>query len=140
MRIPFENADTNAESGAVIAGVHSAVERYFDLMYDCDVSRFDEVFHPTAQLHGVIDGALTVWPAPVYRDILSSRRAPSKVNAPREDEILLLDTASSRQAMAKVRVRIHDRVFVDHLCLMQIDGAWRITAKAFHLESSGVAA
>lgn len=43
MRIRSENADTHAEPGAVIAGVRSAVERYFDLMYDCDVT--SQAFH-----------------------------------------------------------------------------------------------
>lgn len=106
-------------------------------MYTCDVSRFDKVFHPTAHLHGILDGALTAWSAPIYKEILLSRTAPSTVNAPRDDEILLLDLVSDHQAMVKVRVRIHDRVFVDHLCWLLIDGAWRITSKTFHLESAG---
>ena len=130
----------DANQSTAIANVQSAVRRYFDLMYDCDVSRFDEVFHPTAHLPGVIDGALTVWPAPTYRDILSKRTAPSQVNAPREEEVLLLDAISDHQAMVKVKVRIHDRVFIDHLCWLKIEGAWRITSNTFHLEHSGAAA
>ncbi|MES2952156.1 MAG: nuclear transport factor 2 family protein [Pseudomonadota bacterium] len=137
MTTQIENIDTSAESGAVMAGVLSAITGYFDLMYSCDVNRFDHVFHPTAHLHGILDGALTVWSAPIYKEILSSRTAPGTVNALREDEILLLDLVSDHQAMVKVRVRIHDRVFVDHLCLLLIDGAWCITAKTFHLESAG---
>ncbi len=37
-----------------------AVERYFDLMFDSDVSRFDQVFAPSAQLHGLRDGNFAV--------------------------------------------------------------------------------
>ena len=44
-----------------------AVQRYFDLMYDCDTSRFDRVFRSTAQLHGFREGEMTVWPAPNTR-------------------------------------------------------------------------
>lgn len=40
------------------------------IMYDGDVSRFDDVFAPTVQLHGFRDGAMQCWPAGVYRDIL----------------------------------------------------------------------
>ena len=36
----------------VPAPLLAAVERYFALMYDNDVSRFDQVFAPSAQLHG----------------------------------------------------------------------------------------
>lgn len=125
--------------GAAIDGVQAAIQRYFDLMYDCDVSRFHEVFHPTAQLHGVIDGQLTVWPASTYREILSARVPPRQAGAPRAEEILLHDEASDSQAMVKVRVQIHDRVFIDHLCLLKIDGGWRITSKTFHLQRNGAA-
>jgi hypothetical protein len=35
-----------------IIGLTQAVQRYFDLMYDSDVTRFDRVFRASAQLHG----------------------------------------------------------------------------------------
>jgi len=35
-----------------------AVDRYFDLMFDSDASRFDQVFAQSAQLHGLRDGNL----------------------------------------------------------------------------------
>src|ERR1035441_207140 len=34
----------------------SAVSQYLEMMYDGDLSRFDAVFAPTAQLHGVQEG------------------------------------------------------------------------------------
>ncbi|MEN9725888.1 MAG: hypothetical protein RL434_254, partial [Pseudomonadota bacterium] len=40
----------------------NALDRYFDLMYDCDVSRFDQVFATTAQLHGLREGEMICWP------------------------------------------------------------------------------
>jgi hypothetical protein len=133
--MPVDSSPSSAPEG-----VHAAIRRYFDLMYDCDLGRFDEVFHPTAQLHGVIDGQLTVWPAAAYREVLSTRVPPRQAGAPREEEILLCDPVSAHQAMVKVRVRIHDRVFIDHLCLLEIDGGWRITSKTFHLLRDGAAA
>lgn len=124
----------NQLASHAVAELQSAVQRYFDLMYDCDVSRFDQVFHPTAQLHGVDEATLTVWPAQTYRDILAKRVPPAEMKAPRHEEVLLLDPVGDRQALVKVRVRIHDKVFVDHLCFLKIDGAWRITSKTFHHE------
>ena len=38
--------------------LQKAVAAYFDLMYDYDVSRFDQVFTSCAQLHGLRDGNL----------------------------------------------------------------------------------
>ena len=112
-----------------------ALQRYFDLMYDCDTSRFDRVFRSTAQLHGFRDGQMVMWSAATYRDILDKRRSPKSLNAPRADEILLMDFASVTQAFAKVRLRINAMTFVDYLTWHCIDGEWLITSKGFHLES-----
>ena len=111
-----------------------AVERYFALMYDNDVSRFDQVFAPSAQLHGLRDGELKLIPAAVYRNNLAARPSPESKNAPRLQEVLLVDFASPTQAVVKVRVRIDTQQYLDQLSWHCIDGAWRITAKSFHVE------
>jgi hypothetical protein len=112
-----------------------AVQRYFDLMYDCDTSRFDRVFRSSAQLHGLRQGQMTVWTAQAYKDALASRQSPKSLGAPREEQILLADLASDTQALVKVRVRINTIVFVDYLSYHRIDGEWLITAKSYHVES-----
>jgi len=114
-----------------------ALQRYFDLMYDCDTSRFDRVFRSTVQLHGFRDGEMVTWSASTYRDILDKRQSPKSLNAPRADEILLMDFASSTQAFVKVRLRINAMRFVDYLTWHRIDGQWLITSKGFHVESDG---
>lgn len=113
-----------------------AVQKYFDLMYDCDTSRFNQVFAPTVQLHGFREGKMVAWPAPVYRDILDKRQSPKSANSPRTDEILLIDFSSQTQAFTKVRVRVNTMVFVDYLTWHFIDGTWLITSKGFHVESN----
>ena len=77
-----------------VTSLRAALQRYLDLMYDCDVSRFDDVFAPTVQLHGFRDGAMQCWPAGVCRDIIARRQSPKSLGAPREDALLLLDFAS----------------------------------------------
>jgi hypothetical protein len=122
-----------------LASLTDAVQRYFDLMYDADVTRFDRVFRATAQLHGFRDGAMTMWPAATYKDILAKRQSPKSLGAPRHEEILLIDVAAPTQALVKVRVRVNAIVFVDYLTYHRIDGEWLITAKAYHVESTGAA-
>jgi hypothetical protein len=113
----------------------AAVQRYFDLMYDCDVSNFARVFWTTAQLHGFRDGAMTAWPHDTYKDVLSKRQSPKAQNAPREEKVLLLDFASASQALVKVRVRIGATHFIDYLTYHLIEGEWLITSKAYHVDS-----
>jgi hypothetical protein len=112
----------------------AAVEQYFELMFDSDVGRFDRVFAPTAQLHGLRDGNLRILPAGEYRELLGSNPSPKSKNAPRQQEILLVDFASPSQALVKVRVRIDTTLYVDYLSFHLIGGAWLVTAKSFHIE------
>src|SRR5947207_15246584 len=59
-----------------LAGLIEAVQGYFDLMYDCDTARFDQVFLSTVHLHGFRDGQMMAWSAQTYRDILDRRQSP----------------------------------------------------------------
>jgi hypothetical protein len=112
----------------------AAVERYFDLMFDGDGSRFDQVFAESAHLHGVRDATLRVLTAQQYKDALTASPSPKARNAPRQQEILMVDLASPTQAVVKVRVRIDTIMYLDYLAYHCIEGAWRITAKSFHIE------
>jgi hypothetical protein len=111
-----------------------AVGRYLDLMFDSDVSRFDQVFASSAQLHGLRDGNLRLLPAQDFKNALASGASPKSKNAPRQQEILLIDFASATQAVVKVRVRIDTVQYLDYLSYHRIDDAWLITAKSFHVE------
>jgi putative lumazine-binding protein len=53
-----------------------AVERYFDLMFDSDVSHFDQVFASSAQLHGLRDDNLRALPAQDYKTALAAGPSP----------------------------------------------------------------
>ena len=111
-----------------------AVERYFDLMFDSDVSRCDQVFAQSAQLHGLRDGNLRLLPAQDYKSALASGPSPRSKNAPRQQEVLLVDFASTTQAVVKVRVRIDAVQYLDYLSYHCINDVWLITAKSFHVE------
>ena len=119
---------------AACQSLHDAVERYLDLMFDGDVSRFDDVFAPTAQLHGLRDGNLRRLSAEEIRNMLAAGPSAKSKNAPRLQEVLLVDFASPTQALVKVRVRMDATQYLDYLSYHRIDGAWRITAKSFHIE------
>jgi putative lumazine-binding protein len=119
---------------ATYASLIAAVERYFEMMFDYDVGCFDEVFAPTAQLHGLRDGGLRILTANQYRALLAAGPSPQSKNAPRHQAILLIDFASASQALVKVRVRIDATMYVDYLSFHRIDNAWLITAKSFHID------
>ena len=125
---------------AATTALWEAVERYFDLMFDGDVTRFDQVFAESAQLHGMRDGSLRRLPAEDYKAALADNPSPKAKNAPRHQEILLIDFAAPTQAMVKVRVRIDALQYLDYLSYHRINGTWLITAKSFHVEHNYVPA
>ena len=116
------------------AALLEAVDCYFALMYDNDISRFADVFAPSAQLHGLRDGELRSIRAGDYLDSLASQPSPQSKSAPRLQEVLSIDFASPTQAVVKVRVRIDTQQYLDQLSWHLTSGGWRITAKSFHIE------
>ena len=66
---------------ASVSALIEAVQGYFDLVYDCDTSRFDRVFQSTAQLHGHWDGAITLITAQGFKDNLAGRVSPKASGA-----------------------------------------------------------
>jgi hypothetical protein len=112
----------------------AAVDQYFETMFDNDVTRFDRVFAPSAQLHGLREGHLRILRVADYRKLLASNPSPKSKGAPRQQEILLVDFASPTQALVKARVRIDAILYVDYLAFHLIEGVWRVTAKSFHIE------
>jgi hypothetical protein len=116
-----------------IQAVASAINGYFDLMYEADDSRFAAVFHDACLVHGLRDGKLTTWSAAGFRDVMRNRPSPAAMKSPRDQEILSIEQIVPDMATARVRVRIGQTGFVDHLVFHRIDGKWLITAKAFHI-------
>ena len=113
--------------------VASAINAYFDLMYHADDDRFSRVFHDACLIHGMRDGKLAAWSASEFRHITRSRPSPAATNSPRDQEIIGIESIAPDLAVAKVRVRIGQTCFIDHLTFHQIDGDWLITSKAFHV-------
>lgn len=111
-----------------------AIQRYFNALYDCDTAILDDVFHPSASLFDADGGRIFAEPIAWYRDTILRRLAPAETDAPRRDEILVIDFLGPVCANVKVRVRIHDKVFLDHLHFARDGRDWRIVGKLWTLE------
>jgi hypothetical protein len=110
----------------------SAINTYFDALYECNLSKFDEVFHASCSLFDASDDLFTAMPIAEYRQIISLRTSPQSVNQRREDKLISVDFLSPASAVAKVQLRIHDSVFLDHLNFVLINGSFMIVAKIWH--------
>ncbi|MBR1225427.1 MULTISPECIES: nuclear transport factor 2 family protein [unclassified Bradyrhizobium] len=135
--VVFQELTAPAVSPASRTSLTQAVQKYFDLMYDCDTSHLLEVFRSTAHLHGFRDGQMMSWSMETYKNVLDKRQSPKSLGAARADEILQMDFASADMAFVKARVQIATMEFVDYLTWHCIDGKWLITSKGFYLMSDG---
>jgi len=119
-----------------IQAIAAAIDGYFDLMYDADDTRFPEVFHSACLIHGMREGKLAAWSAAEFRDMMRGRPSPATMKSPREQEILSIERIAPELAAAKLRVRIGQTGFLDHLTFHRIGGKWLVTSKAFHVARS----
>lgn len=115
-----------------IDNIQKALQFYFDVMYECDLEKFDWVFHPTSSLFTMKNGGFNLRPFALYRAEIATRTPPKSVSQPRVDEILQIGVLSPEIAFAQVRVRIFEKIFVDNLNLLKFEGRWMIVAKIFH--------
>lgn len=118
------------------AELHEAVDVYFRALYYCDASLLDAVFHPASSLFDVDEGTVVVDPFPEWREVVANRQSPASANQERDEEILAIDWLSDKAVVVRVRLRVLDSVFVDHLSFVDGPEGWQIVAKVWHLEST----
>lgn len=118
------------------AELHDAVDVYFRALYNCDTTLLDAVFHPTSSLFDVDEGPVFAEPFAQWREVVANRKSPASVNQVRDEEILSIDWLWEKAAVVRVRLRVLDSIFVDHLSFVDGPDGWQIVAKVWHLEST----
>ena len=116
--------------------LHDAVDVYFRALYNCDTSLLDAVFHPASSLFDVDEGAVFAEPFAQWREVVGNRPSPASVGQARDEQILNIDWLSEKAASVRVRLRVLDSIFVDHLSFVDGPDGWQIVAKVWHLEST----
>lgn len=117
----------------VQAQITQLLQRYFDLLYYCDLGLFDTVFHPLAIYVCADETPLLYRTMPEYRAVLAGRQSGAARQEPRYDQIDSIDVAGGNTALAQVRCAIGQRRYTDLLSLVRSEGRWYIMAKVFHL-------
>lgn len=115
-----------------IESISQTVELYFQALHECDLMKFDRVFQTSCSLFDSTNGVFTAMPIADYRQVIAQRRSPKSAGQARDDQLISIDLLSADAGVAKVQLRIHDSVFVDHLSLARIDGRFMIVAKVWH--------
>ena len=115
-------------------GVATALDDYFDGIYEGDVEKLGRILHPSLTLYCASDGTLLAMDRATYFDAVRNRPSPASRGDPRHDEIVSIDFAGPFTAHVKARCAYHPKLFTDHLTLVSVDGAWRMVAKVYHFD------
>ena len=114
----------------------AAMQTYFEAIHECDTAKLNAVFHPQSSLFDADNGTVFVEPIDSFRQDVSTRVSPASKGQALEAELLMLDYLSPISATVKIRIRAHEKVFVDHLGFVKGESGWQIVSKIWHLEKT----
>ncbi len=117
-----------------INAIRASLQLYFDGLYECNIEKLSQVFHPSAQYTCATDDDLVRLDMPTYFEIVSQRVSPASLNQPRYDKLISLTFAGDKTALAQVQCAIKPKFFTDFLSLILHNGRWQIIAKVFHYD------
>jgi hypothetical protein len=121
-----------ARSAEAFRELADVAQRYFDLVYTCNLTLYDQLFHPLAQLFVLKNGTAVSLTSAEYREILAHRQSPESTGAPRREQVHSIDLGAATQALIKLQVLIGQAEFIDYLTLLRGDDGWRIVSKTYH--------
>lgn len=113
--------------------IHELLGQYFDMLYYCDLDKFDAVFHTQAIYATADEAPLLYRSMPEYREVIARRDSPASRNEQRRDIVEAIELAGDNTAFARVRCSISERSFLDMLSLIRTEGRWHIIAKIFQV-------
>jgi hypothetical protein len=118
-----------------LKAVESVVQTYLDGLYEADADKLASVFLPSSALTYVSgDGRLQILPRDEWLAATRKRKPAGELGLAREDHILAIDVIGPSMAYAKVKCQLPPRYFTDQLCLLKVEGQWKVAQKVFQAE------
>jgi hypothetical protein len=117
-----------------IKAIEAATRTYLDGLYEGDVGKLEQVFHPSSALTQSLDGELKIVPRAEWFEAVRNRQSPKASGLERGDHILAVDLVGPSLALVKVKCQMPPRYFTDVLSFLKIEGKWLIAQKVFMTE------
>ena len=133
---------TQVQEQAIVKKISSlpdldeAIRLYFDVLYECDLEKFDRVFHPACNLYSPGAPEIAVVTLPDYRQVVAGRTPPSKSGHEREEQVDAVLSASADVAVVFLSSRVGERRFKDLLSFVRAPDGWKIVAKTYALRET----
>lgn len=116
-----------------VAAVEKVLQVYFDGLYEGDIKKLGEAFHPASHLYSAdAQGKAADLPRADWLKLVEGRPSARSQGSVRADRIVSIDFSGPVTAFAKVECQIPPRYFTDYLSLLKVDGRWQVISKSFH--------
>jgi hypothetical protein len=116
--------------------LEEAIQLYFDVLFECDLEKFDRLFHPSCNLYSPGDAGVSVVSLADYRQIVARRTPPAQSGYEREERVDAVLAASDDVALVSLSSRVADRRFKDLLSFVRATDGWKIVAKTYALRDA----
>lgn len=113
------------------AEIANALQPYFDGLYEGDVAKMKQIFHPQCMLTSAPGGREEFFALDDYYARVADRPSPKSQGQARYDAILSIQARSEGAAIAVLRTARAPRLYTDFLSLLRIDGRWQIVNKTY---------
>ena len=115
--------------------LETAVQTYFDGLYEGDTEKLGHVFHEVSHLFSATDGKLDDLPRKQWFEMVRGRPSAVSRDLPRKDWVIQIDRSGPATAFVKVNCQIPPRYFTDYLTFVKLADGWKIVSKTFHTET-----
>jgi len=120
--------------GKLSSEIKTLVSHYFQGIYNGDIEKLENAFHPQALLFGDIKGEPYFKTVTDYIDGVKTRKSPSDLGESFKMEILAIEITGN-MATVKAHLPMLGFNYYDFLSLSLIAGEWKIVNKLFtHVE------
>jgi 4-oxalocrotonate tautomerase len=115
------------------ADITKTLDLYFDALYEGDISKLKQVFHPNAHLYSATGDEFVDLPLEEYMRLVGGRPSPQSQSQKRTGRVVFIDQSGPNSAVVKVEASVKPKDFVDYLTLLRIDGKWKVISKTYHV-------
>lgn len=118
-----------------VTEIEALMQAYFRTLHEGDVEASKRIFMPTCNLTAPQDdGGVLHMTYEQYHELIGSRQSPKDAGYPLYGQVLSIDQAGPRMALAKVDCAVQPRYFIDYLTLVKTEAeGWRIAAKVYYV-------
>ena len=80
---------------------------YFDGLYEGDIQKFSNIFHPESHLYFSDGETVTDWPRSEYLEMISNRPSPSSQGLTRHDKIISINIIWVNITSSSIKVNLY---------------------------------